>query len=214
MDYETIIKQFKELNAQIEAARATMSEAVKPLIEAATQQLFKSCPELESVFWHQYTPYFNDGESCEFSVHEPYFTLVGDVDYDSYEGSYLYTAEDLERAKTQLQDVTEYETDKEAWVAKKEAEYEQRTGQKYPYTNYNLLRPYQSLVSVQEEIAVIQASLAKYPPESVDRINKSFIVFANALSNIPEEIMRTVYGDHVRVSIDRSGTTVEDYYHD
>lgn len=37
-------------------------------------------PEVESVRWTQYTPYFNDGDPCEFSTHELYLKLVGDDD--------------------------------------------------------------------------------------------------------------------------------------
>jgi hypothetical protein len=41
------------------------SEALK---EAFTE-LFTKNPELESITWAQYTPYFNDGDACTFSVH-------------------------------------------------------------------------------------------------------------------------------------------------
>ena len=31
-------------------------------------------PAIKAVTWTQYAPYFNDGEACEFSVNDPYFT--------------------------------------------------------------------------------------------------------------------------------------------
>lgn len=31
---------------------------------------FAACPEVESLSWTQYTPHFNDGDACVFSVHE------------------------------------------------------------------------------------------------------------------------------------------------
>ena len=50
-----------------------------------------SNPLFKSVGWVQYTPYFNDGDPCVFSVNEPYFVCVGedvneeDEDYDPWE---------------------------------------------------------------------------------------------------------------------------------
>lgn len=42
-------------------------------------------PEVEAVRWEQYTPYFNDGDVCEFGVREPRIKFVGEDaggDYD------------------------------------------------------------------------------------------------------------------------------------
>lgn len=33
-------------------------------------------PKIEFVRWHQYTPHFNDGDPCKFSVSDLYFALV------------------------------------------------------------------------------------------------------------------------------------------
>jgi hypothetical protein len=213
MNYEALIKQFDELNAQMENARAAMDAAAQPLIESTTQQLFEVCPEIESVHWTQYTPYFNDGDSCHFSVHELHFILVGDTAADDYEGSYLYSTADLEAAQKRLQDAIEFETDSNAWRIKKLEEYRQRSGRAYPYNASNL-RPYGSSEEVREEIEVIESFFERYSPEAINRINNSFNVLSRDLSNIPDEIMRAIYGDHVLVRIDRNGTTVEDYSHE
>lgn len=37
---------------------------------------FDKNPALTSVMWTQYTPYFNDGEPCEFTVYDPTFIGV------------------------------------------------------------------------------------------------------------------------------------------
>lgn len=37
----------------------------------AFKDFFDSCPEVRIVCWQQYAPYFNDGDPCEFSVHDP-----------------------------------------------------------------------------------------------------------------------------------------------
>lgn len=35
-------------------------------------------PGVEAVKWTQYTPYFNDGDACEFGLNDPTVRLVGD----------------------------------------------------------------------------------------------------------------------------------------
>lgn len=50
-------------------------------------------PGVEAVRWNQYTPYFNDGEPCEFNVYDAYVKIAGDEeeagDYaDGYRNSY------------------------------------------------------------------------------------------------------------------------------
>lgn len=34
-------------------------------------------PEVQAIRWTQYTPYFNDGDACEFSAHQPGFRIDG-----------------------------------------------------------------------------------------------------------------------------------------
>lgn len=44
---------------------------------------------VESVRWEQYTPYFNDGDACEFGVHEPSVKLVGNDEGGDYDDGFL-----------------------------------------------------------------------------------------------------------------------------
>ena len=39
-----------------------------------TKEFFETNPSIKAIVWTQYTPYFNDGDTCEFSVHEPYYS--------------------------------------------------------------------------------------------------------------------------------------------
>jgi len=50
------------------------------------QEVFQRVPELETLTWTQYTPYFNDGEPCEFSVHEFNATFNVPVKDQVYKG--------------------------------------------------------------------------------------------------------------------------------
>jgi hypothetical protein len=70
-----------ELAEQIEALRKEYSNNVKLLFKQGFEDLFERHPNIESVKWNQYTPYFNDRDTCKFNVHYDYlcednFTLM------------------------------------------------------------------------------------------------------------------------------------------
>lgn len=47
-------------------------------------------PNVEAVRWEQYTPYFNDGDVCEFSVGEPEYKFAGvNEDAGDYEDGFV-----------------------------------------------------------------------------------------------------------------------------
>lgn len=66
-------------------------------LKAGFREFFDNHPEAKAIIWTQYAPYFNDGEACEFSVHE--FELRGDAnvkideedDDDEEDGDYSYS---------------------------------------------------------------------------------------------------------------------------
>lgn len=47
----------------------------KDMFNSATKELFENNPKLTSFTWNQYTPYFNDGDTCTFGVNRDYFTI-------------------------------------------------------------------------------------------------------------------------------------------
>ncbi len=51
----------------------------KAAVTEAFKELFDKFPELGSVVWLQFTPYFNDGEPCYFRVNELDFNLAKDA---------------------------------------------------------------------------------------------------------------------------------------
>ena len=61
--------KLKELTDKLEAVRAEFRASGKDAVHAALQDVLNKYPKLESFSWRQYTPYFNDGDTCEFGVH-------------------------------------------------------------------------------------------------------------------------------------------------
>jgi hypothetical protein len=58
-----------ELTAEMAKAKAEFTEKGKAMFAEISKALFEKHPKLESFGWRQYTDYFNDGDTCTFSVH-------------------------------------------------------------------------------------------------------------------------------------------------
>lgn len=66
---------FDELNSIVsgqellrQQMRAVAQSQIKPAIQTAVLSLLAQVPEIEAVAWRQFTPGFNDGEPCEFTI--------------------------------------------------------------------------------------------------------------------------------------------------
>jgi len=58
----------KDMNAQLKTLGKKM---FKPFFT----NLFEEFPDIHAVRWTQYTPHFNDGDACTFSVHDPFVSI-------------------------------------------------------------------------------------------------------------------------------------------
>lgn len=74
-----------EMKDKLAAVRQQAETEGKKAVHDGLLSLFEKHPTLAEVSWAQYTPYFNDGEPCEFSVNDPYFKLTTDAE-DGEEG--------------------------------------------------------------------------------------------------------------------------------
>jgi hypothetical protein len=89
MALKTMLAKVKEARAAYKAALDEAGKDLqKSLAEYLAEALRQAPEEYVAVRWSQYSPYFNDGEACTFSVHEP-FVLTTDSDEDErYEGAW------------------------------------------------------------------------------------------------------------------------------
>lgn len=53
----------------------------KKAVKALFENVFTKFPEVESIRWAQYTPYFNDGDACEFGLGQFYFGISKEQDH-------------------------------------------------------------------------------------------------------------------------------------
>lgn len=83
--FEQLINEQKELQKKFQ-------ETAQPLFKETMKEFWDKNPGISAVVWTQYTPYFNDGETCEFGVNDPVFTnaptdeLYNVNPYGEYEG--------------------------------------------------------------------------------------------------------------------------------
>ena len=79
---------FDELLAEKSAFDNKAKELGKKGVKEELTVLFEKFPELEAVRWNQYTPYFNDGDPCEFRVGDLTYKLAGDDESGDYEDGF------------------------------------------------------------------------------------------------------------------------------
>lgn len=88
----TKIREAAELRAKaLEEATEEARKVLKPALETFMQEH----PDVLAIGWVQYTPYFNDGEPCEFSVGDLHAFPKskedeGSVDDSFYEKPWVY----------------------------------------------------------------------------------------------------------------------------
>lgn len=77
-------KLFDELTSLKEAYDTKLAEEGEDAVKELFKELFDKHPQLASVTWRQYTPYFNDGDPCYFRVGE-FEADFDDEEYDEEE---------------------------------------------------------------------------------------------------------------------------------
>ena len=68
----------KEKQEEIKKMKKEMVEASNKIFTELTKSIFEEHPKVKSFGWNQYTPYFNDGDTCYFSANVDYIYINGD----------------------------------------------------------------------------------------------------------------------------------------
>lgn len=86
--------EYVELRAKLRKIRDEAEAAAREGFKVGIAQIFEEHPIIEEINWTQYTPYFNDGDTCEFGVNEPDVIFV-DEDADEIDDRYEHLERDL-----------------------------------------------------------------------------------------------------------------------
>ena len=85
----TLQQKFDELIEKQRALQKEFQTTAQALFKETTKEFFEQNPLVKSIVWTQYTPYFNDGDTCEFSVGCATFTNATDAEnmrWGEYDG--------------------------------------------------------------------------------------------------------------------------------
>lgn len=77
-----LIEKIKAEMAAFDEKRKALCAELQKSFPALFKDFFAKHEWVEKFKWHQYTPYFNDGDECEFGVCHDYSSLeINEVDY-------------------------------------------------------------------------------------------------------------------------------------
>lgn len=213
----TIATEIGALNKEFEAKKAEFTKGLQERLHDLVSQAFVEDPNLLAICWTQYTPYFNDGEPCEFSVGDINALVLDDEIQDQLDDD--MTIEDILQENWYEGNVPyDLQADIKYLEYLKTGKFD-RTG---TYLDYPHWRDRCKTVAAEVE-QYCSTQLSEYPANDSNSIAKleakvSKYVVANkvtgALSQIPDEIMEDLFGDHVRVLITKDGIDVAEYDHD
>jgi hypothetical protein len=189
--FENITNKIAEQNAKIEELRKAHMKSLQADFNEIIKLFFDECPKVQAVVWSQYTPYFNDGDECVFSVNEPCF-VTKNFDRESLENPYEYEDDD----EYGCLKVPSYVADWDAEIARDKAELAKPNASDWVKGYY------------PKCIASLEAMKTEFPGYDV-----KIKAFAQLLSD-NEDMLREVYGDHVAVYLTPGEVIVEEYSHD
>lgn len=187
----------KEAEVRLKAVKAEISEAGKIAIGDVAKAFFERNPSVHGFRWTQYTPYWMDGEECEFSVNTPELEITKQSERSEGQQGLIqrraYFVSESEKAK--------------AFLAEGEAiAGHQRRVREYSQRDIDL---------AEKEITEIDAVFVQVGGlEAYEKISSDFEVVARFIMNLEDSDLELIFGDHVQVLVTKAGVEVLKYEHD
>jgi hypothetical protein len=191
--------------AKIDVLRAEAKEAASAILHETTKAYFEKHGSIvEQIFWHQYTPWFNDGDTCEFSVCDPNVVLYADTNEEKYEEGSMYCS-DLAEYEANLAKWAEFKADPEAYKDKINAEY----SGKY-FNVWNTRDNYKPHYISEQDLLERIEQYKSYPKDFI----KDTDALLNMIYKIDDSIKEELFGNHITVRMTANGIETEEYNHD
>jgi hypothetical protein len=172
-----VLEKIKAELAAFEEKKKAMLAEIQKEFPGMFVDLFKQAPKLKSFGWTQYTPYFNDGDTCEFSVHLDYPLINGsNEEYDDV---------DEDEISIKIYDYKKLETEEDVRINDEVA-----AKSRYHW--------YMGTKSIGSEGLCYNP---KYDADAARVVEE----IKSVLNDIPEEFFRDMFGDHVKVTLFADG---------
>lgn len=189
--FENITNKIAEQNAKLEEMRKAHMKELQGDFNQIIKLFFDECPKVQAVVWSQYTPYFNDGDECVFSVNEPCF-VTKNFDRDDLLNPYEY--EDADEYGTLS--VPSYVGDWQEMIERSRSDMSKPNASDWAKEYYP--KHIAELEQMQRDFAGYDVKIK---------------AFAKLLED-NEDMLREVYGDHVAVYLTPDEVIVDEYQHD
>ncbi len=85
------------MSAEMKVIQDAYQQKLQSIFKQVFKQYFQENPEVTCFGWRQYTPYFNDGEECEFCCYVEYGFATNAVDYSAVKYGEYYGDEDVDK---------------------------------------------------------------------------------------------------------------------
>ncbi len=209
------------MQSKIDSLNKEMQEESRNLLNGLFKDfLSKYDGTIKNVCWTQYTPYFSDGEPCEFSVYDLDVNFYKDSD-DDEDGNIIYSDDSQKKYYDLLNEYKEWEKNPREYALKKEAEHRAsgKSWDFFPYAHYGKSRDtvisewkpsyYRTVDEIQELYDDVVKQRTNFPD-----LYQDFINLKNSFELINSESMKDIFGDHVKVIVSlKDGIKVIEYEH-
>ena len=227
-DSKALIAQTKEMNKAIAKLREEYREKIKVTFAEATKGFFEITPEVTALEWTQYSPHWNDGEECYFSVNEVYYYLEGQEPGDfSYaeeagfnafsfkdEGDLLQAIEEL-NAVINGPDLTEAQVDasRHRWDISESKYVGYRGANSSSYqTTFSREKAKRRFAELEEQLEETRKMAPIFARR--EEIEANIEAITSLISSIDNDAMEDMFGNHVKVTVTKNGVEVDEYEHD
>lgn len=94
-----VLKEVTDLTEAFNRQRQEIIEKMKPNFHSLFKPFLTANPDVKELVFEAYTPYFNDGDTCEYSFNELRIVLNSDEE-DSWDWDYGWSEDELRYSRT------------------------------------------------------------------------------------------------------------------
>lgn len=183
------LNKIKEKLAELEKKKSEALEIIRKDFPSIFDDLFERSILINSIAWTQYTPYFMDGDECIFGINADELEVNGINPYDE------------EEAKID-------------WIEQVKFKYLKTEEELKEFIDYSLTKEGKSYKTMAEKTKIGGYGYLPNPHYNKEESN-ILNEFSEVIYTIPEDFMRSLFGDHVKVTVKRDGTIhTSEYEHD
>jgi hypothetical protein len=165
----------------------------KELFSKDIAAMFERLPELEFITWTQYSPYFNDGDECVFSVHDLQFKLK-DEEVD--------------------EDLAEYGEYNDTWTLISHADDMTVESETRTRTIYDPNRSWYDKSPRKTETYEYRPLILYIEDDKVDLYHELTALENIMQSDVGQDLMYDMFGNHSRITVHRDRVEIDEVEHD